>query len=112
MVAVPVVETNFPAGITTLLEAMSMGKAVVVAETSGLAGIVDHGRTGLVVPPGDVAAMRAALESLLGSESLRRDLGEQAHARALERHSLDVYCDALARHLFEAGGRPYAVPSP
>ena len=48
VVVVPVVESTMPAGITTLLEAMSMGKAVVVTETAELRGVVQHGVTGMI----------------------------------------------------------------
>lgn len=96
VVVVPVVETLMPAGITTLLEAMAMGKALVVTETSGLRGIVEHGRTGLVVPPGDPRAMRAAIEELLVSPDKRAALGARAREEAVARYDVEVFTDALA----------------
>jgi glycosyltransferase involved in cell wall biosynthesis len=112
VVAVPVVETTFPAGITTLLEAMAMGKAVVVAETAGLRGIVENRRTGIVVAPGDADAMGAAIRELLASPALREELGGRARERAVAHHGLEVYCNALARQLAQAGGREDRIPSP
>ena len=50
-------------------------QAVVSTGVGGLADAIDDGVTGLVVPPGDVAALRAALEQLLGDAGLRRRLG-------------------------------------
>jgi glycosyltransferase involved in cell wall biosynthesis len=99
IVVVPVIESSMPAGITTLLEAMSMGKAVVVTQTSELRGVVRHGETGLVVEPGDIAGMRAAIDSLLSSPSTRRALGNQARKAAVERYDVNVYADTLAGHL-------------
>ena len=61
-------------------EAMAYGKAIVTTGVGGLADAIDDGVTGLVVPPGDVAALRAALEQLLGDAGLRRRLGAAARA--------------------------------
>jgi len=105
VVVVPVIDTPFPFGITTLLEAMSMGQAVVVAGSEGLQGIVDDGHTGIVVPPADVAALRRAIEDLVAHPDKRRELGRNARQAALDRFSLDVYGDELARHLAELRGR-------
>jgi glycosyltransferase involved in cell wall biosynthesis len=102
IVVVPVVESLMPAGITTLLEAMSMGKAVVVTETSELRGVIQHGESGLVVRPGDVSGMHAAIERLLASPSARRALGSRARQVALERYDVNVYSSALAGQLSEA----------
>jgi glycosyltransferase involved in cell wall biosynthesis len=99
VVVVPVIDSSMPAGITTLLEAMSMGKAVIVTETSELRGVVRHGETGLVVKPGDVVGMRAAIKCLLASPSTRRTLGCQARKEAVERYDVNVYADTLACHL-------------
>ena len=67
-----------PAGITTLLEAMAMGKAIVLTETAALRGVIEHGYSGLTVPPGDYASLREAVEELLETPSLRTSLGERA----------------------------------
>jgi glycosyltransferase involved in cell wall biosynthesis len=102
VVVVPVVESTMPAGITTLLEAMAMGKAVVVTETAELRGVVDDGVTGLTVPPGDVAAMRAAIQRLVDSPPTRLALGRRARQVILESYDVDVYASLLARHLNQA----------
>ncbi len=101
VVAVPVVETEFPAGITTLLEAMSMGKAVVVSATRGMSGIVKDGETGLLVPPGDAPALQRAVGRLLEDEVLRRRLGAQARAFAVHEAGVELFAARLARHLQE-----------
>ncbi len=106
VVAVPVMRSTMPAGITTLLEAMAMGKAVVVTETPELAGVVADGRTGLTVPAGDTAAMRSALEVLLDSPELRRRLGKRARQAVLERYDVDLYAAALAAHVRDLAGHP------
>src|SRR5579859_5412745 len=105
LVVVPVINTPFPFGITTLLEGMSMGKAVVVSATDGLQGIVEDGRTGVVVPPGDVVRLRRAIEDLLADPDKRRELGERARQAAIDRFRLDLFVDGLAGHLQELGAR-------
>ena len=71
---------------TVLLEAMAAGLPCVTTELgTGTAWIVQHGVTGLVVPPGDAEALRGAIESLLHDTSLRRTMGEAGRAR-VEKH--------------------------
>jgi glycosyltransferase involved in cell wall biosynthesis len=63
-------------------EAMAHGRPVVASAVGGLRDLVVDGETGMLVPPGDVPALRAALERLLADPSLRRRLGEAARDRA------------------------------
>jgi glycosyltransferase involved in cell wall biosynthesis len=51
------------------VEAMAHARPVVASAVGGLRDLVVDGETGLLVPPGDVAALRAALERLLGTPS-------------------------------------------
>ena len=84
-------------------EAMAHGRPVVASAVGGLLDLVVDGETGLLVPPRDVAALRSALERLLGDQELRRRFGDAARARARARLSteafseatLSAYCDAL-----------------
>ena len=85
-------------------EAMAHARPVVAAAVGGLMDLVVDGETGLLVPPRDPGALRAALERLLGDPELRRRLGEAAQARARAHFSweratdltLDAYREALA----------------
>jgi len=108
VVAVPLVPNDFQAGVTTLLEAMAMGKAVVVTATEGQRDIVEDGVTGLTVPPGDVAALREAIAQLLADPPERARLGANARELVAGQFSLDVYAGELARHLTEIG---HATPA-
>ncbi len=104
VVVVPVLPTAYPFGITSLLEAMAMAKPVVVTDTEGLRGIVEHGRTGLVVPPGDATALRRAVRELLEDADTREGLGQAARAAVIGRFGLDQFVDELGRHLDEVAG--------
>jgi glycosyltransferase involved in cell wall biosynthesis len=64
------------------LEAAAAGKPAIVSEIGGLSDVVADGETGLLVPAGDAAALRAALRQLCGDGELRARMGEAAVARA------------------------------
>jgi glycosyltransferase involved in cell wall biosynthesis len=67
---------------TVCAEAMAHGRPVVAGDVGGLRDLVVDGETGLLVPPGDVGALRDALERLLGDRELRRRLGAAGRERA------------------------------
>jgi glycosyltransferase involved in cell wall biosynthesis len=85
-------------------EAMAHGRPVVATAVGGHLDLVVDGETGLLVPPGDVGALREALERLLGDPELRRRLGAAGRERARERFgwervtaaTLAAYEEALA----------------
>lgn len=65
-----------------LLEAFAHGRAVVATRIPGVVDLVRDGENGLLVPPGDVLALRDALARLAHEEGLARRLGEAARATA------------------------------
>ncbi len=66
----------------TAREAMAYGRPVVATDVGGLRDAIEDGVTGLLVPPRDPAALRAALTRLLDDPALRARLGEAARRRA------------------------------
>jgi len=76
------------------LEAMAHARPVVATNVGGLRDLVVDGETGLVVPPRDPAALRAALRRLLSDDELRRRLGAAGRERARDRFSWDAVTDA------------------
>jgi glycosyltransferase involved in cell wall biosynthesis len=113
IVVVPLDDTDFQAGVTTILEAMAMAKPVIVTHSLGQTDVVEDRRTitrgsrprrrpdsllgqlarsegvsleptGFYVPPSDPAAMRRAIEYLLEHPEERRRLGA-AGRRTVER---------------------------
>lgn len=84
-----------------VLEALSLGVPVVASDVGGVAEVIRHGRTGFVVPPGDVAALSAHMRALGERPKLRRRMAAAA-AR-----------DGLGHHWSEVGPRfAHAVLSP
>ena len=96
-VVMPLVDVDFQAGITTILEAMSMSRAVVCTRTAGQTDTIDDGVTGVYVTPGDVDALRASITRMLGDDSLSIELGKQARAWVVEHADIQQYAQRLAR---------------
>jgi glycosyltransferase involved in cell wall biosynthesis len=71
-------------------EAMAYGRPVVATHVGGLTEAVEDGVTGLVVPPRNPSALRAAIERLLEDADLRRRRGEAARQMAQEEFSWDA----------------------
>lgn len=70
---------------TVLKEALALGTPVVASRLAGIPEILDDGRCGVLVPPGDDVALAAALRALLADAPRRRALAERGrrHAEAL-----------------------------
>jgi glycosyltransferase involved in cell wall biosynthesis len=85
---------------------MAVGTPVVAADLAGIPEILDHGRGGVLVPPGDVPALADAIERLLRDDALRRCYAEAAR-RHVERH-FDLWTNGrrLADRLRETPRRP------
>jgi glycosyltransferase involved in cell wall biosynthesis len=85
-------------------EAMAHGKPVVASAVGGLQDLVVDGETGLLVPPGDVEALRGALRRLLEDRELRRRLGAAARERAVERLGWEAATRATLTAYAEVAG--------
>ncbi len=95
-VVVPLKETDFQAGVTTMLEAMAMGKAVIATRTTGQTDVITDGENGLCVAPGDVAGWREAIVRLRGDPVLRARLGRSARQWVKENATLDLWAQRVA----------------
>lgn len=73
-----------------LIEAMAAGCACVATLVPGVDGVLEHERTGLLVPPQSPALMAAALQRLLTEPGLAERLGAAARAQALAAHGLPL----------------------
>ena len=114
VVVVPSVATDRYGTITTVtellglvaIEAMARGIPVVASRVASLPEIVEHGVSGLLVPPGDVAALRDAVRGLLADPIRRATMGQAARRRAAEHFTwtaaADVALAAYRRSIGEA----------
>jgi glycosyltransferase involved in cell wall biosynthesis len=76
-------------------EAMIRGTAIVASRIGGLAEIVQHGRTGLLVPPGDVDALAEALKQILQNRELAEQMGQAGREYALAHFNRERYIDKI-----------------
>jgi glycosyltransferase involved in cell wall biosynthesis len=83
-------------GLTALLEAMAMGRPIVATDRAILRDYVEDGVDALLVPPEDPAALRAAVERVLGDPELARSLGAAARARVERAHTSREFAARLA----------------
>ncbi len=96
-VVMPLLNVNYQAGITAILEAMAMGRAVICSRTPGQTDVVIDGETGMYVPPGDPDALRAAIMHLINHPDQAARMGQAGRRRIEQEMSLDHYAARLGR---------------
>ncbi|MBV9580287.1 MAG: glycosyltransferase family 4 protein [Chloroflexi bacterium] len=80
-------------------EAMAFGLPVVGWRAGNLPYLADHEREGLLVEPGDITGLSAALARLAHDPDLRRQLGTAAHQRAMQRPDWDAVAEMFFAQL-------------
>ena len=102
VVVIPSIYDPFP---LVTLEVMEAGRAVVGSAVGGIPEAVEDGRTGLLVPPRQPAALAGALGRLLDEPQLRREMGAAGRVRAHKLFSPEVIASQYAelyRRLLES----------
>jgi hypothetical protein len=89
-------------GQTTYVNAMALGKPLVVTGCPWMTDYIEDGETGRLVPPGDADALAQAVGALLADPAKRRRLGENARREALAGMSLRHYADRVLAVVDEA----------
>lgn len=79
-----VASTCLDACPTVTMEAMACGRPVVASRIGGIVDQVVDGETGLLVPPGDAAALRQAMQRLIADPELCAQMGRAAKRRVVE----------------------------
>jgi glycosyltransferase involved in cell wall biosynthesis len=87
-----------------VIEAMAAGKAVVATRVGGVPDLVEDGRSGFTVEPGDVAGFARCIVTLLTDEDLRRRMGLQSRQLA-ERFRLETVAGKYRQLYYEVAGR-------
>jgi mannosyltransferase len=80
----------------TLIEAMSVGAALVASRAGAAELVVEDGVTGALTPPGDVDALVEALDPLMRDPASAAAMGERGRARVFEKFSLDAEASRIA----------------
>ena len=107
LLVMPLIDTDFQAGITTILEAMAMERPVVCTATVGQTDVLSDDVNGLFVPPGDVVGLRRAIEELLADPSRSAAMGKRGRRlveqRADVRHYGRLFAEIADSHLPDRG---------
>jgi mannosyltransferase len=80
----------------TLIEAMSVGAALVASRAGAAELVIADGDTGVLVPTGDAAALAAALEPLMRDPAAAAAMGQRARASVVAKFSLDAEASGIA----------------
>jgi glycosyltransferase involved in cell wall biosynthesis len=95
----PLYPVNFQAGVTAILEAMSMGKAVVCSRIPGQTDVVVDNETGVYISPGDSSILREVIKNLLNQPFTIEKMGYSGRERVLNVMSLDCYVNRLNNYV-------------
>lgn len=105
IVVVPLRVADISAGQMVVVQAMALGKAIIVTRTPTMGDYVTDGEEALLVARGDAAGMRRAIARLLADPALRARLG----ANALRRYQAALTTEAHIRALIAAVAGPPAA---
>ncbi len=81
----------------SLLEALAAGKPCVASDVGGVSSVVENGVTGILVPPKDKRALKAAIMRVLGDTRLGVSLAKNGRALVKEKFSLDGMADKVIK---------------
>jgi glycosyltransferase involved in cell wall biosynthesis len=79
-----------------ILEAMALGLPIVASAVGGVAEAIEQRRHGILVAPGDAAALCASLIEVLDDETLRREIGKGARQRQIDSFSVTTMAAGVA----------------
>ena len=98
-----------------LLEAMASAKPVIATNIGAIPKVVQHEQTGLLLEPGDVKALAAAIKKLLGDRELAKQLAENGREHVARNYSAAAmaaaYIQKYTEVLASRGQRGYKQPA-
>ena len=95
-VVIPLLDVDSDCGVTSITEAMAMGKAVILSRTRGQVDIIRDGEHGIYVPPGDAVALRKAIEHLESHPEEAERMGRAGREEVERQYALDGYVARVA----------------
>ena len=90
-----------------ILEAMAMAKPVVASRVGGIPDLLEDGRNGFLVQPGNVAELAAAIKKLLQDKALAEKMGREGRKMIDDKFSADIMVrsiEAVYRELLTRKG--------
>lgn len=79
----------------SIMEAMILGKAIIVTRSGGPEELIEEGKSGLIVPPKDPQTFARAIVYLMEESEKRKEMGKQAKERIQTAFSLESYGDKM-----------------
>lgn len=79
----------------TVLEAMSLQKAVISSDIGGLPEMIEHGKNGLLYKYKDIDKLSRMLDFMISHPGIAREMGQQAQKTIIDKHSKDSYYKTL-----------------
>lgn len=87
---VAVNSSTFEGASLAILECMALGRPMVATAVGGTPELLDGGRAGVLVEPGDPEGLASAIGGILADDARAADLGARARARQHERYSIEA----------------------
>jgi glycosyltransferase involved in cell wall biosynthesis len=101
---VPLYESDFQAGVTTVLESMAMGRPVIASRTTGLKDLINEDETGFYVPPGNIPALTDTVSRInTMDERIRTKIGLHSRKWLIENAGLKKWASTIADELMNVG---------
>jgi len=97
---------------TKLFEYMAMGKAIAASALDQIADVLEHGRTALLVKPGDAGELAQAILHLVADPQLRIELGRNARESVLTRHTWRQNARRVLAYYADSGGAVQEIAPP
>ena len=73
----------------SIIEAMAAGVPVIGSDVEGINDVIEHGKTGILVPLNDIQKLKTGLLTLLNDERLRQNLISEAKIKVVEKYSME-----------------------
>jgi glycosyltransferase involved in cell wall biosynthesis len=105
-IAIPLIETNSLAGLTSLFDAMAMQKPVIMTRNKRIDVDIEEQGIGIWVDPGDIRGWRQALTYLLAHPEQANRMGKKGYDLCKSRYNLKEFSSNLAAHLIHAASSP------
>jgi glycosyltransferase involved in cell wall biosynthesis len=109
-VVLPLLPSETSSGLTVLLEAMAMGKAVICSRSDAQVDVIQEGKTGMFVPQGNATALREAIVYLWNHPAVAEEMGRNARKYIETHHTMEQFVNSVRDVVEEAvyGMRPVA----
>ncbi len=98
-VVLPLRPSDTDNGVSAMLESMAMGKAVLCSKIEGQRDVLEDGRNGRFVAPGDVLALRRAIVEMWENAEETARMGEQGRQDVENRFTLEQFAEGITKAL-------------